>query len=242
MSPGVEKALAFLVLAAVGRLLKHRFSAPQLAGVQRLIMDATLPCTIFKALCAVSLDYELLRWPLLGVAFVCVQVAAAAIASKLFFPDAIRRQTALYQLATAAPGLSAFVFIKEFVGDVYAGPAALFDLPYKLYLVLILPFLLGVPAPSPMKLVTDPLNVSILGGLVVSATQTPFSALGALGQAASLLAGAQTPILFVLIGAKVKLTGATPLVCLSLLSLRHAACYAYVAICSFGTDDERMTL
>ena len=116
MSPGVEKALAFLVLAAAGRLLKPRFSQPQLAGVQRLIMDATLPCTIFKALCAVSLDVELLRWPLLGVVFVCVQLAAASVASKLFFPDAVRRQTARYQLATAAPGLSAFVFIKEFVG------------------------------------------------------------------------------------------------------------------------------
>ena len=127
-------------------------------------------------------------------------------------------------------------------GDQYAGPAALFDLPYKLYLVLVLPFLLGVPAPSPMKLVTDPLNLSIISGLVVAATQTPYSALGALGQAASLLAGAQTPILFVLIGAKVKLSGATPAVCLSLLALRHAACYAYVSIFAFGTDDERMTL
>jgi len=107
----------------IGRLLKPRFSQPQLAGVQRLIMDATLPCTIFKALCAVSLDYELLRWPLLGVAFVIIQLAAASLASKLFFADTIRRQTALYQLATAAPGLSAFVFIKEFVGDAYAGPA-----------------------------------------------------------------------------------------------------------------------
>ena len=123
MSPGVEKALAFLVLAAAGRLLKPRFSQPQLAGVQRLIMDATLPCTIFKALCAVSLDVELLRWPLLGIAFVAVQLMAAAIAARLFFPDAMRRQTARYQLATAAPGLSAFVFIKEFVGDAYAGPA-----------------------------------------------------------------------------------------------------------------------
>ena len=123
MSPGVEKALAFLILAMIGRLLKPRFSQPQLAGVQRLIMDATLPCTIFKALCAVSLDYELLRWPLLGIAFVLIQLAAATLASKLFFKDAIRQQTALYQLATAAPGLSAFVFVKEFVGDDYAGPA-----------------------------------------------------------------------------------------------------------------------
>ena len=131
MSPGVEKALAFLILATLGRLLKPRFSAPQLAGVQRLIMDATLPCTIFKALCAVSLDVELLRWPVLGVAFVAVQLMAAAIAARLFFPDAVRRNTARYQLATAAPGLSAFVFIKEFVGDAYAGPAALFDLPYN---------------------------------------------------------------------------------------------------------------
>jgi hypothetical protein len=242
MSPGVEKALAFLILAMIGRLLKPRFSQPQLAGVQRLIMDATLPCTIFKALCAVSLDYELLRWPLLGIAFVVVQLAAAAIASKLFFPDTIRRNTALYQLATAAPGLSAFVFIKEFVGAQYAGPAALFDLPYKLYLVLVLPFLLGVPAPSATKLVTDPLNLSIISGLLVAATRTPYASLGALGQAASLLASAQTPILFVLIGAKVKLTGATPLVCLSLLMLRHAACYVYVSLVAFGTDAERMTL
>ena len=118
----------------------------------------------------------------------------------------------------------------------------MFDLPYKLYLVLVLPFLLGVPAPSPLKLVTDPLNLSIIGGLLVAATRTPYTSLGALGRAASLLAGAQTPILFVLIGAKVKLSGATPLVCLSLLALRHAACYVYVAICSFGTDAERMTL
>ena len=127
-------------------------------------------------------------------------------------------------------------------GDQYAGPAALFDLPYKLYLVLVLPFLLGVPAPSATKLVTDPLNLSIIGGLLVSATRTPYASLGALGQAASLLASAQTPILFVLIGAKVKLSGATPLVCLSLLMLRHAACYAYVALFAFGSDNERMTL
>ena len=115
-------------------------------------------------------------------------------------------------------------------------------MPYKLYLVLVLPFLLGVPAPSLTKLVTDPLNVSILGGLVVAATKTPYASLGAIGRAASLLASAQTPILFVLIGAKVKLSGATPLVCLSLLMLRHAACYAYVALFAFGSDNERMTL
>ena len=138
--------------------------------------------------------------------------------------------------------MSAFVFIKEFVGDAYAGPAALFDLPYKLYMVLVLPFLLGEPLPTPTKLVADPLNLSILSGLAVAFTKTPYASLGALGQAASLLAGAQTPILFVLIGAKVKLTGATPAVCLSLLCLRHAACYVYVSIASFGTDAERMTL
>ena len=79
-------------------------------------MDATLPCTIFKALCAVSLDVELLRWPLLGVVFVCVQLAAASVASKLFFPDAVRQKTARYQLATAAPGLSAFRVYKRICG------------------------------------------------------------------------------------------------------------------------------
>lgn len=246
MSPGVEKALAFLCLAVLGRLLKPRFSAPQLAGVQRLVMEWTLPCTIFKALSAVSLDAELLRWPVLGVAFITVQLVAAALASRLFFRDDEKRTTALYQLATAAPGLSAFVFIKEFVGDAFAGPAALFDLPFKLYLVLVLPYLLqkGKGSISVRNLATDPLNASIVGGLLVAATQTPYASLGAIGRAASLLAGAQTPILFVLIGAKIKLSGATPLVCLALLALRHAATYLFFGIAQglLASSEERMTL
>ena len=91
MSPGVEKALAFPQFSNARPAPEAALSQPQLAGVQRLIMDATLPCTIFKALCAVSLDVELLRWPLLGVVFVCVQLAAASVASKRLFPDAVKK-------------------------------------------------------------------------------------------------------------------------------------------------------
>ena len=36
VSAGVEKALSFLCLAVLGRLLKPRFSAPQLSGVQSI--------------------------------------------------------------------------------------------------------------------------------------------------------------------------------------------------------------
>ena len=148
-------------------------------------------------------------WPLLGTLFVLAQLAVAAAASALSFDaKAPERRTAALQLGTAAPGLSALVFVKEFVGEAYAGPAALFDLPSKLYLIFGLPVLLRKhasgpappkPAASIVALLKDPLNLSIVGGLLVAFFGADYASLGPLGKAATALAGAQTPMLFVLV-------------------------------------------
>lgn len=148
----------------------------------------------------------------------------------------------MFQLATSAPGLSAMVFVKEFIEDEAAGKAALFDLPTKLYLIFGLPRLLvafGDKDGSRRRqnsdstlasLARDPLNVAIVGGIAMAATGTPFETLHFAGKAVSALASAQTPVLFVLIGMKVKLSGATPAASVALLALRHAASYAFFTV------------
>jgi len=74
----------------------------------------------------------------------------------------------------------------------------------------------------------DPFNAAIVIGLLLAARQTPTSNLGFFGKAVAQLAGAQTPILFLIIGLKFKLTGAAPALCASLLLMRHG-------IVAFGT-------
>ena len=246
-SEGVQKALSFLCLALVGNRLKGRFSAAQISGVQRLVLDACLPCVIFKALCSVALDASLLKWPLLGAAFVAAQLAGGAAIGAAAFPgDALAtpRRTAAAQLGTAAPGLSAVVFVREFVGDGAAGRAALFDLPMKLYMIVAMPALLrrrgaGRGRPSKKAAGTrglgDPLHCGIGLGLLMAVARVPLAALGPAARAVDALAAAQTPVLFVLIGLKLDLAGATPAVCVAVLLARHAAAYAgYAAVYHFS--------
>jgi len=243
-SEGVQKALSFLVLAVFGNRLKQRFTAAQISGVQKLILDGLLPCVIFKALCSVELDAALAKWPVLGAAFVVVQLAGAAVVTKLLCRNG-RRRTALVQLGTAAPGLSAVVFVREFVGDAAAGKAALFDLPMKLYLIFAMPAVLKAlgegRARAPAKPTTlasvlgDPLNAGILGGLLMALSGTPYASLGPAARAVDALAAAQSPVLFVLIGLKLDLAGATPAICGALLLGRHAVAYAAYAAVYHGT-------
>lgn len=233
---GVTKALSFVCMAVLGRLVKSRFSKEQVAGVQKLILDVMLPCVIFKALCSIKVNPSLLLWPLLGALFVVAQLLSMSLCPLRGTP----RRTALFQLATSAPGLSAMVFVKEFVGDAAAGKAALFDLPTKLYLILVLPRLLGVGRTS----MADPLNAAIVGGLTAALTRTPFASFGFVSRAVDALAAAQTPVLFVLIGMKLTVTGATPAICLALLALRHAANYVFFSLAKLALSDldDQLTL
>ena len=53
----------------------------------------------------------------------------------------------------------------------------------------------------------DPYNAAIIGGLFLAATQTPMTSLGPFGRAVGQLAAAQTPLLFLIIGLKVRYLG-----------------------------------
>ena len=78
-------------------------------------------------------------------------------------------------------------------------------------------------------------------GLACAVSGTAFADLAFVGKAVTALASAQTPVLFLLIGMKLKFEGATPAACVVLLVGRHAANYAcfagFVKVLGLAGDD-----
>jgi len=155
-------------------------------------------------------------------------------------------RTAAMQLGTMAPALSVYSFTREFAGPLYGGLAALADVPNKIYTLILFPIyfkrrgeaalvnsgsaLAPSPAlaPAPVKkrkrlasTVGDPFNLAIGSGLVLAALGMPVKSLGFFGTAIGNLASAQTSVLFLLIGLKLKFGGARARFCLRLLLARH---------------------
>merc|ERR1719313_906060 len=81
-----------------------------------------------------------------------------------------------------------------------------------------------------LKQLTDPFNAAILGGVACSVIfkGNAVAKLGFAGLALETMAAAQTPVLFLLIGLKVSIDGATPSLCGVLLLLRHGLLMLFV--------------
>lgn len=199
-------------------------------------MSCLLPCVIFSSLCGITMSKEMMYYPAGAALYVFYQLVTGLVVGQVLFPGdklAVQRRSAAIIGSTFAPGLSAFVFIKEFVGVSGTGIGAFMDLASKFYqLVLLIPIMKALgpasasdskaPAASLVSQLTDPLNMAILGGLMMSMLGVGIGDLGPLGGAIKTLAAAQSPVLFLLIGLTAKFGGNTPLVCLVLMLARQA--------------------
>jgi len=76
-------------------------------------------------------------------------------------------------------------------------------------------------AKNGLSFLNDPFNLAVLGGLVLAALGRPTSTLGFAGKGVEALSATLTPILFLIIGLKFKISGAAPALCASLLLCRH---------------------
>ena len=236
-STGVQKILELGTIASLGASLRGTLDP---AAVTALLLKALVPCVILSSLSALTFGRDLGAVVAAGAALVTVQIAAGAAAARLVVRadagDARRRamrRAAALQLGTCAPASSVFAFVREFASPAHVGLAALADMPNKAYVLLGLPKVAelrgdkGVAAaaavgkPSVRKIITDPFNAGILGGLLLAVLGTPTSSLGFFGAAVASLSAANTPVLFLLIGLKCEITGAAPALSLALLLARH---------------------
>ena len=235
-STGVQKILELGTIASLGASLRGTLDP---AAITALLLKALVPCVILSSLSALTFGRDLGAVVAAGAALVAVQIAAGAAAARLVVRadagDARRRamrRAAALQLGTCAPASSVFAFVREFASPAHVGLAALADMPNKAYVLLGLPKVAelrgdkgaaaaAVGKPSARKIITDPFNAGILGGLLLAVLGTPTSSLGFFGKAVASLAAANTPVLFLLIGLKCEITGAAPALSLALLLARH---------------------
>ncbi|KAH8059715.1 hypothetical protein JL722_5347 [Aureococcus anophagefferens] len=157
-------------------------------------------------------------------------------------PAAAAMRRAALQLGTCAPASSVFAFVREFASPAHVSLAALADMPNKAYVLLGLAKVAelrgdkgaaaaAVGKPSVRKILADPFNAGILGGLLLAVLGTPTSSLGFFGKAVA-SPPANTPVLFLLIGLKCEVTGAAPALSLALLLARHG----FVALGAAGSS------
>ena len=235
-STGVQKILELGTIASLGASLRGTLDP---AAITALLLKALVPCVILSSLSALTFGRDLGAVVAAGAALVAVQIAAGAAAARLVVRadagDARRRamrRAAALQLGTCAPASSVFAFVREFASPAHVGLAALADMPNKAYVLLGLPKVAelrgdkgaaaaAVGKPSARKILADPFNAGILGGLLLAVLGTPTSSLGFFGKAVASLAAANTPVLFLLIGLKCEITGAAPALSLALLLARH---------------------
>lgn len=242
-SSGVQKVLELGVIASIGASLRSKLDAK---AVTALLLNALVPAIIVSSLSTLSVSAEMVYVIMAGVILALVQLVAGELASRSIIKNyeessetRTLQRTAAVQLGTMAPALSVFSFTREFVGYEYSGLAALADVPNKIYTLLLIPYYLhfrGVrkerevaikktEKPPVLERITgslqDPFNLAIVTGLGLAVAKRPISTLGFWGKAVESLAQAQTAILFLLIGLKLKWGGERPKLCLRLLLARH---------------------
>mmetsp|Transcript_1635 Transcript_1635/g.2338 ORF Transcript_1635/g.2338 Transcript_1635/m.2338 type:complete len:483 (-) Transcript_1635:33-1481(-) len=238
-SSQAQVAMLFTIMG-FGKILQGRFPGKEANVVQKLLLQFIVPATLFKGLASQTVAVSQLSFVAAGAGmvvarYVCSWLAAIAVFGKSSNPEtSALRRTGAFQVSTMASALSVLPFVGEFVGAEYVGLGGLVDLPMKLYMLIVMPVLLkmqgeksddasadssGGIGKTVSKLLSDPISLSLILGLATSAATggKGLAALGFVGKAINSLAGAQTAVLFLLIGLKLKLDSDSPLKSLVLL-------------------------
>lgn len=141
MDHTLQKTFTFILFIFIGLLLKTKFKGKEeITGIKKIILNLTLPATIFIALLGIEIEAGLLLLPVLAILL--------NIVFFLFFPVLLptlgiqkntpRYRTAKLLIPSLAPGLSCFPFVAEFLGEAYLAKAAMADLGNKVFVLVVL--------------------------------------------------------------------------------------------------------
>ncbi|WP_116108698.1 permease [Lewinella sp. IMCC34191] len=222
MNPALQKTLAFLLLILAGYLLQRKLNKKdELKGVKVLILSIILPATIFVALLRVEVSRSMLLLPILALVLnAALYFASVYVLPKLgFAKDSPQLRTMLLLVPSLAPGLSAFPFILEYLGDGELALAALADVGNKVFVLVILYLVAmnwyyrqrGEQAEVPnrrgkmkelgMALLAEPVNMVILLAVAMISFGFDLSSLPLfVGDTVDRLASLMTPIVLLFIG------------------------------------------
>lgn len=141
MEVSLQKTLIFILFIGIGLILKFKFrNKDEVAGIKKIILNLALPATIFIALLGIDLKPGLFLLPFFAL---FLNALLFFIFPYLLPSCGFRRHTSEFRTAhllipSLAPGLSAFPFILEYLGDDALAKAAMADLGNKVFVLLIL--------------------------------------------------------------------------------------------------------
>lgn len=141
MSEALQKTITLILLIVLGLILRGKFkNKEQLNGIKEVILSVALPSTIFIALMKINVDSTLFIIPLAALAFNFFMYWVSPLAFSFFGveKDSSTGRTLIMLLPSLAPGLSAFPFIAEFLGEEGLAKAAMADVGNKFFVLIFL--------------------------------------------------------------------------------------------------------
>ncbi len=141
MSEALQKSLVLILLIALGYFLRSKFKSKEMVGgIKELVLTIALPATIFTALMKIPLDKSLMIVPLITILFniFIFYVIPPVLGFFTIEKDSSTGRTILMLMPSLAPGLSAFPFIAEFLGQKSLAMAAMADVGNKVFVLIFL--------------------------------------------------------------------------------------------------------
>jgi hypothetical protein len=141
MSEALQKTITLILLIVLGIILRGKFkNKEQLNGIKEVILSVALPSTIFIALMKIHVDSTLFFIPLAALAFNFFMYGMSPLTFSFFGieKDSSTGRTLMMLLPSLAPGLSAFPFIAEFLGEEGLAKAAMADVGNKFFVLIFL--------------------------------------------------------------------------------------------------------
>ncbi|MPR33542.1 hypothetical protein [Salmonirosea aquatica] len=141
MSEALQKTITLILLIALGLILRGKFkNKEQLNGIKEVILSVALPATIFIAMMKIHVEASLFFIPIAALAFNFFIYYFSPLAFNFFGveKDSSTGRTLTMLLPSLAPGLSAFPFIAEFLGEQGLAKAAMADVGNKFFVLIFL--------------------------------------------------------------------------------------------------------
>jgi hypothetical protein len=222
----LQKAIALILLIAVGYVLKGKFSdAAAVGALRNFILNVALPATIFLSTIEIDTRIDLLILPMFALGINVYLMAVGWLLASWLIPksESTKLRALILLFPSLAPGLTVYPFIEQFLGRQGLAWAALADMGNKIFvlvgLYLLAMFWFQMAAESQKSrstklqwhsilrfLLTEPVNLAIVAGFALAAfnlraTSLPLALLDSIQK----FALCATPLILFYVGITLKL-------------------------------------
>lgn len=264
MGDALQKTITLILLIALGLLIRRKIkNKEQLNGIKEIILSVALPATIFIAMMKIHVESSLFFIPIAALAFNFFIFYCAPLAFNFFGVEknSATGRTLMMLLPSLAPGLSAFPFIAEFLGEQGLAKAAMADVGNKffvlifLYIIAMNMFLRNSVNEETnvrekvkgllLSLVKEPINILLVLAIVLLSFGVSFATLpSVIADLFDKTSAMMTPLVLIFIGLAVQLKEGRKRLVMTMLMFRAGVSLFFSAalISLFGLIDPTLIL